>query len=155
MNSKIHTNISDEFKEVEIIVNAPTLNKEVQELIENITKTANGIKEIVGMRENQLSIINTQDIICIYSEEKNTFCRTENGTYKIKQKLYEIEGLFSTSEFIRISNSCIVNLKYVECFDVGTIGSMFVKLKDGKQETVSKRRISEIMKILRNRRDMI
>ena len=154
MNTKIHTNISSEFKEVEIIVNAPNMTTEIQSLIDYITKTVNGIREIVGVRENQLSIINIEDIICVYSEEKNTFCRTQNGVYKIKQKLYEIEDLFPINEFIRISNSCIVNLKYVECFDVGTIGRMVVKLKDGKQEEVSKRKISEIMKILRKRRDI-
>ncbi len=155
MNIKIQTNISQEFKETEIIINAHDINKELQELITEITKLSNGIKEIIGFKNNQISIINIKNIVCIYSKEKTTFCKTKAGDFKIKQKLYEIEELLSSNGFIRISNSCIVNLDYVECFDVGTIGSMVVKLKDGSIETVSKRKISDIMKFLKKRRDVL
>lgn len=155
MNIKIQTNISQEFKEPEIIINAPNVNDELQELINRITKLSNGLKEIVGVKDNQISIINIKDIVCIYSEEKNTFCKTEKCNFKIKQKLYEVESMLSSDNFIRISNSCIVNLEYVECFDIGTIGSMIVKLKDGSIENVSKRKISDIMKFLKKRRDVV
>ena len=38
------------------------------------------------------------------------------------------------NKFIRISNSCIININHVECFNTGIVGTIMVKFKDGKIE---------------------
>ena len=77
--------------------------------------------------------------------------RVKEGTYKIKQKLYELENSLRKKDFIRISNSCLIHINQVECFDTSVLGTILVRLKDGTQETVSKRRVAQIMKLLRER----
>ena len=52
---------------------------------------------------------------------------------------------------MRISNSAIININKVKCFNTGIIGKMIVKFDDGSEETVSRRRISDIMKFLNER----
>lgn len=152
MNIKVRTNISNEFEDIEIVINSPQRNDLVQR-IENslIYETSKNIEKIIGMKENDIFILDVSDIILFYSEKKNNYCKTRNGIYKIKEKLYYLEEVLPKKEFIRISNSAIVNINKVKCFNTSIIGKMIVKFDDGSEETVSRRRTSEIMKFLNER----
>ena len=91
-----------------------------------------------------------KDIIMFYSDKKNNYCKTNTGQYKIKSKLYEIEKM--DKNLIRISKSCIVNIKHVEKFDLSETGKIIIKLDDLTEETVSRRKTRDIMKYLDDRR---
>ena len=154
MDIKVRTNISNEYQCIEIQINAPERNEEVQR-IENelLAKQDKIINNIIGIQDNDIFIINVSDVITFYSDEKNNFCKTKDGIYKVKEKLYYLEDKLPTNEFIRISNSVIANINHVKCFNTSIIGKILVKFKDGSEETVSRRKTSEIMSFLRNRRD--
>ena len=154
MDIKVRTNISSEFKNIEICINAPERNEEVQRLEnELLTKQYKTIKNIIGMQDNNIFIINISDIIMFYSEEKNNFCKTVDGEYRIKEKLYYLEEKLPQKDFIRISNSVIANINHVKCFNTSIIGKIIIKFKDCSEEHVSRRKTSEIMSFLKNRRD--
>ena len=154
MDIKVRTNISSEFENIEICINAPERNEEVQRLEnELLTKQEKTIKNIIGMQDNDIFIINVSDIILFYSEEKNNFCKTKEGVYRIKEKLYYLEEKLPQKDFIRISNSVIANINHVKCFNTSIIGKIIVRFKDGSEEHVSRRKTSEIMSFLRMRRD--
>lgn len=154
MDIKVRTNISNEFNDIEVCINAPERTTEVQ-LLENelLSKSTKSIQHIIAMQNNDIFIINALDVILFFSEEKNNFCKTKDGIYKIKEKLYHLEEMLSTKDFIRISNSAIININHVKCFNTSIIGKIIVKFKDGSEENVSKRRTSEIMKFLKDRSD--
>lgn len=152
MKIKVRTNISSEFQEIEVCINAPEKNEEVQRLEnELLARNVNVIKQIIAMRNNDIFIINVSDVIMFFSEEKNNFCKTKDGIFLIKEKLYYLEDVLPSREFIRISNSTIINIKHVKCFNTSIIGRIVVKFKDGKEENVSRRRTAEIMKFLKDR----
>lgn len=154
MNIKVRTNISDKYDDIEIVINSPVKDEQVQRL-ENIllSETTKTIQKIIGMQGNDIFVINVLDIIVFYSEEKNNFCKTKDGVYKIKEKLYYLEEMLPKNEFIRISNSAIININNVKCFNTSIVGKMIVKFEDGSEEAVSRRRTSEIMKFLNERCD--
>ena len=152
MDIKVRTNISKEFQNIEVCINAPEKNEEVQRLEnEVLTKASKSIQQIIAMQNNDIFIINVTDVIVFFSEEKNNFCRTKDGIFKIKEKLYYLEDVLPSKDFIRISNSAIININHVKCFNTSIIGKIIVKFKDGNEESVSKRRTSEIMKFLKDR----
>lgn len=147
MDIKVRTNISNEFQDIEVCINAPERNEEVQRLEnELLSKSSKSIQQIIAMQNNDIFIINMSDIILFFSEEKNNFCKTKDGIYKIKEKLYYLEEMLSTKDFIRISNSAIININHVKCFNTSIIGKIIVKFKDGTEESVSKRKTAEIIK---------
>lgn len=154
MDINIHTNISNTYENIEIFINAPQRNEQViqieNELLKNCT---NKIKTIMGVQNNDIFIIKIQDIIEIYTDERNIFCKTANGIFGIKEKLYYLEEILPSKDFIRISNSAIININHVKCFNTSIIGKILVKFKDGTEEIVSKRKTTEIMKFLKERRD--
>lgn len=154
MNIKVRTNISDKYDDIEIVINSPVKDEQVQRL-ENklLCETTKTIQKIIGMQGNDIFVINVLDILVFYSEEKNNFCKTKDGVYKIKEKLYYLEEMLPKNEFIRISNSAIININNVKCFNTSIVGKMIVKFEDGSEEAVSRRRTSEIMKFLNERCD--
>ena len=152
MDIKVRTNISNEFDSIEVIVNAPKLDNEVQNIVNNLLNTSNEITEVAGIRDNEIFIIKISDVIMFYSEDKDILCKTNEGIFKVKEKLYQLEDSLPQNSFIRISNSAIINVEHVKCFDVSILGQIIVKFKDNTYEYVSKRRVSEVMKFLKNRR---
>ncbi len=154
MDIKVRTNISNQYENIEVCINAPEKNEEVQRLENELLSIASKpIEQIIAMQNNDIFIINTSDIILFFSEEKNNFCKTKDGVFKIKEKLYYLEATLSSRDFVRISNSVIINIKHIKCFNTSIIGKIVVKFNDGTEENVSKRRTSEIMKFLKDRSD--
>ncbi len=153
MKIKINTNISSEFEETLVTINAPELSEEVQKLIQYISNINVVPNQIVGNKNNEIYFIDLEKVICFFSKEKYNYVKTKKDTYKVKHKLYELENSLRQKGFIRISNSCIINVKQVKCFDTSILGTVLVKLKDGSQETVSKRNVAQIMKLLKEKRE--
>ena len=149
MSINVRTNISNEYKDVEVCINAPERNELVERLEKELSYVNNEtFSQVVGIQNNDFYIIKTSNIIEFFSEEKNNYCRTKDGIFRIKEKMYYLEEALSNKEFIRISNSVIVNINHVKCFNTSIIGKIQVKFKDGTTEDVSKRRTSEIMSFL-------
>ena len=105
MDIKVTTNISNKFKDIEICINAPERNEEVQRLENDLLiKASKNIQSVIGMQNNDIFLINVSDIIVFYGEDKNIFCRTKDGSYRVKEKMYYLEENLPNKDFIRISN---------------------------------------------------
>ena len=153
MNIKVRTNISKEYNDIEILINAPEKTNQLIEIENNILKiSTNTIQKIIGTNGNNIFILNVFDIISFYSEDKKNYCKTKDGNFLIKEKLYYLEENLPKNDFIRISNSVIVNINKIKCFNTDIIGSILIKFYDGTEEYVSRRKVSEVMKFLKNRR---
>ncbi len=154
MSINVRTNISNEYKDIEVCINAPERNELVERLEKELSYVNNEtLSQVIGIQNNDLYIIKTSNIIEFFSEEKNNYCRTKDGTFRIKEKMYYLEEALPSKEFIRISNSAIININHVKCFNTSIIGRIQVKFKDGTTEDVSKRRTPEIMSFLKGRNE--
>lgn len=151
MDIKINTDISSEYKEISITINAPNLSDEIRNLIEYVSNINTISNQIVASKNNEIYFIDLEEVICFFSKDKYNYVRSIDGTYKIKYKLYELEELLKQKDFIRISNSCIININQVKYFDTSMLGTILVKFKDNTQEKVSKRNVPQIMKLLKDR----
>ena len=149
MKIKVRTEISKEYEDVEVIINTNKITQDVQKIIELIQNIDTSLEKIVVTKDNNIFIIDIQEVICFYSEDKSNYCRTNKGIFKVKETLYQLEEKLPSSSFIRISNSCIINIKHVECFNTGIVGTIMVKFKDGKVEYVSRRRVCKVMQQLK------
>lgn len=151
MNIKVNTNISSEYEETSITINAPELSYEIQNLIKYVSDINTISNQIIASKGNEIYFIDLKKVICFFSKDKYNYVRVIDGIYKVKYKLYELEDTFKQKDFIRISNSCIININQVKCFDTSILGTILVKLKDNTQEKVSKRNVPQIMKLLKER----
>ena len=152
MDIQINTNISKEFENVVININAPEITKDLQMIINNLSNLSATREELVATKNNEIFLIKSKDILYFYSDDKNVYAKVNNEVYKVREKLYELEEFLPRNKFIRISNSCIINIEKTVSFDASIIGSLVAKMEDNSKQDVSKRRISNVMKFLKERK---
>ena len=87
-------------------------------------------------------------MIRVYASSGKVFAVTDKGEYTVRFRLYEIEERLNPNQFVRISNSEIINLKKVNNFDLNFTGTICVELTNGTATYVSRRYVSKIKKIL-------
>ena len=152
MNIEVATNISKEYENIKIILQAPELNEEVQNILNNLTTICEDKNIIVGSKDNEIFLLKIKDVMYFFSDEKYNYAKTQGGIFKVKDKMYELEEKYSRNKFIRISSAYIINLNQTKSFDVSQIGSIVAKMEDGKNILVSKRRIREVKEFLNGRK---
>ena len=81
------------------------------------------------------------------SEDKQVKVHTENKEYQIKKALYQVEENL-TSDFVRISKTTIVNLKKVERVAPSLKGMMFIQLKNGLKDNISRKYLPDFKQAL-------
>ena len=131
------TIIVDENREEEIVIythKKTSLISEIEELI--LTKSL----ELLGYSENSIVKLSQHDVYCFVVENNKVFAITEKEKFQLKQRLYVIEEMLDEN-FIKINQSCIVNIKKIEKFDVSFSGTLLVILKNGYKEYVSRRQL--------------
>lgn len=140
----VEIKIDDSYSVPKIII----LTASITERVNEIVKMLDPPQVISGIREGNVKILERTDIIRIYSESGKTVAVTDEGEYTVRKRLYELEEMLSGCSFARISNSEIINLKKVDCFDLNFIGTICVRLSDGISTYVSRRYVSKIKQIL-------
>ena len=93
-------------------------------------------------------MVEPEDLIRVYANAGKVFAVTSKGEYTLRLRLYEVEERLSAYQFVRISNSEIINLKKADHFDLSFTGTICVKLSNGTTTYVSRRYVSKIKKIL-------
>ena len=136
---KLELNIDEKVKETLVVVSANKIDKEVQNLINYIEYSS---EYLIGIVEDKASIININEIIRVYIEDRKTFVVTLKDTYVVKKKLYEVENMV-TRNFIKISQSEIANIKFIKNLDFSNTGTIVIKYKNSDIIYVSRRMIKE------------
>ena len=97
--------------------------------------------------------VKQNEIFRIYSQDKKVYLETEKENLLLKLRLYEFEELAQNcgwTDFIRISNTDIVNFSKVTKLDMSLTGIVRVIFINGKAAIVSRRYMSKIKKELLN-----
>ncbi len=132
--------------EPKVMILTASMTEDVNILLNKLSDQAPQI--ISGSRDNKIEVIEQADLIRIYASSGKVFAVTHKGEYALRLRLYEIEERLPSYQFVRISNSEIINLKKVNNFDLSLTGTICVKLANGTITYVSRRYVSKLKKIL-------
>lgn len=143
---KIDIDINENYDEFTLVIKAPEMTEEITELMTKLKNNSN--KNIIGRIEQKLHILNYKDILVFYSEGQKIYADTMNGTYEVKQKLYEIEERLVEKSFVRISKFAIANINKIKNIEMFFNGSLVVNFINGKQEMISRRYVSKVKEYL-------
>ena len=87
------------------------------------------------------------EIFRIYSQDKKVYVQTAKENLLLKMRLYEFENLafeYGWTDFIRISNTDIVNFSKVTALDMSKTGVVRVNFIDKSYAIVSRRYMTKI-----------
>ena len=82
--------------------------------------------------------INVDDILYVESVDRKTFGYTVDEVYEMDCKLYEIEERYKQFDYIRISKSCIVNLKKIHSLKPEFGGKILATMENREKLYISR-----------------
>lgn len=143
---EVEIKINSSYEEPKVIVMTAAVTEEIQALVSRLSQDTPQV--ISGSRDEKVEVLDQSELIRIYASDGKVLAVTGMGQYTLRLRLYEIEGRLNGNQFVRISNSEIINLKKVRNFDLSITGTICVKLSDGTVTYVSRRYVAKIKKIL-------
>ncbi len=143
---QLEVKIDSSYTEPKVIILTASMTEEVNTLLNKLSEHAPQL--VSGSKNDKIEVLEPADLIRIYANAGKVFAVTEQGEYTLRLRLYEAEERLPPHQFVRISNSEIINLKKVLNFDLSFTGTICVKLSNGTTTYVSRRYVSKIKKIL-------
>lgn len=125
-------------------VGEPYAEIHTNELNENITKAMSILEndesnELLAVKkDSDIALLEYDDIFMFRVENKQVNVFTKDYDYIIKKPLYQIEENLN-SDFVRISKTTIVNLKKIKRVAPSLRGMMFIELKNGLKDNISRK----------------
>ena len=146
IDMQVEIKIDPAYTDPKIIILTASMTEEVSNLVKKLSDHIPPI--LSGYKDEKLELLELSDLVRIYANTGKVFAATDNGEYVLRLRLYEIEDRLPANQFIRISNSEIINLKKVQNFDLSFTGTICVKLSNGTTTYVSRRYVPKLKRIL-------
>lgn len=154
---KISITIDSAYNEPLLEIHTAAVTSEVQRLVDSINTlnvelesskiATSSLFMITAWKAENAVFLKPSDIMQIYSCNKKIFVKTEDAEYELKYRLYELEDLIeehTLRQFIRISNTDIVNFDFVRNLDMSITGAICVNFKNNGRAFVSRRYVPKI-----------
>lgn len=146
---KVGINIDRSVEEVEVLITAQEQSRTVNALYEHIVEfDKKSLETLTAYRDDIAKIVNVTDVFRIYTGNQKVYIQTHQGEYAIRYRLYELEAALDKKQFLRISNSEIINVKKIRDIDLSLIGRICIRFEDNTQTYVLRRYIPKIKKSL-------
>ena len=133
------------------VIHTAAESDDIKEIARKISlMDENGKSTIISAWDGDYCIqVKQNELLRIYSMDKKVYldCQNEEEPLLLKMRLYEFEELAERcgwTDFIRISNTDIVNLSKVKNFDMSLTGIVKVNYGEGKVAIVSRRYMNKI-----------
>jgi DNA-binding LytR/AlgR family response regulator len=141
----IELKVDDKYKGTKIIIETDKIDDKLSRIIDTLKQEEIKIKVY---EEEETYLLNVKDIKSVYSNEKKVFVRTEQKEFTSRQRLYELEELLPRKDFVRISNSEIINLNKVKSINTKISGTIVITFYDETKTYSSRRYINKIKEAL-------
>lgn len=122
--------------------------KLVEKMVRLAANQDSEIQQVAAVSNSGYQILPVNQIALFFTQQKKVWARFKGQDFQLRQRLYELEAGLNPSEFIRISQSEIVNLKFVHSLDLSISGTISLRLTDGHKTFVSRRSLSNFKKQL-------
>ena len=126
-------------REVRVIVLAPERTAEVEAILARLREP----EKIAAYSGRGEELLEPGEIIRVYTERRRVLVDSARGTFALRSRLYEIEEKLG-AEFVRISNSEIVNRTCIRSLDFSLTGTIRLSLAGGIETYVSRRYVQRI-----------
>ena len=143
---KVELFFSSGIKEPYAEIHTNELSDNIQRAI-NILEDESANSMIAAKKGKDITFLKFDEIFMFRVEDKQVKVYTENDSFLVKKALYQIEETLDSS-FIRISKSTIINLDKIDRVAPSLKGMMFINLKNGLKDNISRKYLPDFKKAL-------
>ena len=135
---KVDINISRDVMEPFVVIHT----KEISQMSDN---SSSG--RIIGTLEDKMIVLEADTISVIRVDSEKVYVVSDGETYRVNRRMYELLEILG-KDFMQISKSASINLKYLKSVEPYFNGVMVLHLKDGEKEYISRKYVPALKKYL-------
>lgn len=144
---RVDFHVSEEISEAYVVIHTKEITPEMSDLAKKIVQFGQAPGMLLGNREDRMVVLKPEEISVIRVENEKVYVVSGKETYRVTKRMYELlESL--GGEFMQVSKSAAINLKYLESVEPSFNGIMLLHLKGGGQEYISRKYVPELKKYL-------
>ncbi len=117
--------------------------KEKRQLVEDIENLISEENILLCYKDSEIYKVSFSEIILLAVENEKVAVFTEKDKFFIKERLYMAEEKLS-SDFIRLNQSAIGNIRKIRKFDCSVSGTLKVTFTNGLTDYVSRRQVKAV-----------
>ncbi|MBR2327569.1 MAG: LytTR family transcriptional regulator DNA-binding domain-containing protein [Clostridia bacterium] len=99
--------------------------------------------ELIGYTDNTAAVLSPDEVYCFFSEDGKIYALCEGNKLQLRLRLIRLEELYKAS-FVRINQSCLVNVSKIKKIEASFGGALAVVLKNGYRDYISRRQIKTV-----------
>jgi len=139
---KVELKLQPGLEQPTILIQADRETEELRQLVEYLRGL--DLSPIPAVDGDRAILLHPGQVLRFYAEGKGVRAQTEENSYSVRLRLYELEQRLDSHTFVRISNSEIVNLKKVTALDLSLAGTIRMTLGGTVTTYVSRRYVKKI-----------
>ena len=139
---KVNIDLDEAHEETTVTIKAKEWSEELEDLVSVIKKRRS--KRLFGIDEDQTVLLKPDEIDYIYAEKRKVFALVNGRNIEIKLKLYELEEMLGSYDFMRFSKSVIGNLHNIERFELSFNGNLCVYFRSGNKEYITRKYVAQV-----------
>lgn len=132
-------------EEEQIIIRCREMSKELFQLIDQLKSQRH---TLIGMDGSDIHRIDPSMIYYFETVDNKVFIYCREKVFESRHKLYEIEELFTNSDFLRVSKSVILNLRRVSFLSPGFSGRLEATLDNQEKVIISRQYVPDLKRKL-------
>lgn len=117
--------------------------KEKRQIVEDIENLISEENILLCYKNSEIYKVSFSEIILLTVENEKVAVFTEKDKFFIKERLYAAEEKLS-SDFIRLNQSAIGNIRKIRKFDCSVSGTLKVTFINGLTDYVSRRQVKAV-----------
>lgn len=146
---EIEVVLDDQYVDPHVTIKTKTNTQQVENIICAIENASNSdYPQIAANSDDKLVFVSQRDIVRVHTQGRKVILQTEDETYTVRRTLAGLEDVLDKERFLRISQSEIINLYKVKCFDFNMAGTIGVEFDCGIKSWVSRSRVKQIKTML-------
>lgn len=143
--------IDDSYTDPKVAIYTKSRTRQVENIIsavENVSE--NDYPTLAGCNDDRIEFLSQRDIVRVFTEGRKIVIQTDAGQYYSNKTLSGIGDVLNSDRFISISQSEIINLYKVKCFEFNSAGTIGIELENGCKTWVARRRVKAIRELIKS-----
>lgn len=129
--------------EERITIECPIYNQDIKDVIHMLRHEQ---KTMTCQKDKVIYQVKISDIYYIESVDDKTYVYLKDNVYQTSLRLYELEKMLQKNNFIRISKSCLLNIKFLKSVRVLIYGKYEATLINQEKLIISRKYMPDFKK---------
>lgn len=149
MHYRFEENKALALDEVQVLVQSPEKNKEVQELLDYLSVFGQEEVTVLPIKTNdRIEMLRVEDLVYADVEGTSLILETMKGRFLTNERLYKFAQRLNNPDFIQVSKHALLNINHLEALEASFSGNMLAILTGKRKLDVSRRYLVNLEKRL-------